>query len=68
MEAEIATRFAAQSAEDEKDSARRINRAALDHVVRVPLGLWLSHQAWRGNVSGIAKGPLPFFWGVSKTV
>ena len=24
-------------------------------------------QAWRKNVSGIAKGPLPFFWGVSKT-
>ena len=23
--------------------------------------------AWRKNVSGIVKGPLPFFWGVSKT-
>jgi hypothetical protein len=27
----------------------------------------LSYQAWRRNVSGIVKGPLPFFWGVSKT-
>jgi peptide/nickel transport system substrate-binding protein len=25
------------------------------------------HQAWRRNVTGIVKGPLPFFWGVSKT-
>jgi hypothetical protein len=38
-----------------------MNKAALDHVVQVPLGLWLAHQAWRKNVSGIVKGPLPFF-------
>jgi peptide/nickel transport system substrate-binding protein len=47
---------------------RRLNKAALDNVVHVPLGFWLSHQAWRKNVSGIVKGPLPFFWGVRKTV
>ena len=47
---------------------RRLNKAALDHVVHVPLGSWLSHQAWRKNVSGIVQGPLPFFWGVSKSV
>ena len=23
-------------------------------------------EAWRRNVAGIVKGPLPFFWGVSK--
>jgi len=46
---------------------RRLNKAALDHVVHVPLGSWLSHQAWRKNVSGIVPGPLTF-WGVSKTV
>jgi peptide/nickel transport system substrate-binding protein len=46
---------------------RRLNKAALDNVVHVPLGFWLSHQAWRTNVTGIVKGPLPFFWGVSKT-
>jgi hypothetical protein len=23
------------------------------------------HVAWRKNVTGIVKGPLPFFWGVS---
>jgi hypothetical protein len=26
------------------------------------------HQAWRKNVTGIVPGPLPFFWGVSKTL
>jgi hypothetical protein len=48
--------------------ARRLNRAALDYVVYAPLGWYLVHQAWRKNVSGIVPGPLPFFWGVTKTV
>ena len=46
---------------------RRLNKTALDHVVYVPLGQFLQHQAWRKNVTGVVKGPLPFFWGVSKT-
>ena len=37
-------------------------------VVYAPTGFFLSYQAWRKNVSGIVKGPLPFFWGVAKTV
>ena len=48
--------------------AHRLNKAALDHVVYAPLGFYLTHQAWRRNVTGIVKGPLPFFWGVSKIV
>ena len=43
------------------------NRAALEDVVYAPTGFFLSYTAWRKNVSGIAKGPLPFFWDVSKT-
>jgi peptide/nickel transport system substrate-binding protein len=35
--------------------------------VYAPTGFFLSYTAWRKNVSGIAKGPLPFFWDVSKT-
>src|SRR5262249_48221616 len=42
--------------------------AGLDNVVYVPLGMYLRYFAWRKNVSGIAQGPLPFFWGVDKTV
>jgi peptide/nickel transport system substrate-binding protein len=37
-------------------------------VVYAPLGVFLMHQARRKNITGIVKGPLPFFWGVSKTV
>jgi len=29
--------------------------------------MYKRHFAWRNNVTGIAQGPLPFFWGVSKT-
>jgi peptide/nickel transport system substrate-binding protein len=57
-----------EALDEEQLIMHRLNRAALDHVVHVPLAFWLSHQAWRKNVSGIVKGPLPFFWGVRKTV
>ena len=40
---------------------------SLDDVVYAPTGFFLSYTAWRKNISGIAKGPLPFFWGVSKS-
>jgi peptide/nickel transport system substrate-binding protein len=68
VEAEIAAWFDARTLDEEKVAARRINKAAFDDVVQVPLGFWLSHQAWRKNVSGIVQGPLPFFWGVAKSV
>jgi peptide/nickel transport system substrate-binding protein len=68
VEAEVAAWFEAKSPKEEQSIMRRLNKAALDNVVHVPLGFWLSHQAWRKNVSGIVKGPLPFFWGVRKTV
>ena len=45
----------------------RLNKAAIEDVVYAPTGFFLSYQAWRKNVSGIAKGPLPFFWGVAKS-
>jgi hypothetical protein len=41
---------------------------ALDHVVYAPVGFFQLYQAWRSNLAGVAPGPLPFFWGVSKTV
>ena len=59
--------FAANTFEAEKAAVRRLNKAAFDHVVYAPLGFFLGYQAWRKNVSGIVKGPFPFFWGVSKT-
>jgi peptide/nickel transport system substrate-binding protein len=68
VEAEIASWLDAKTLDEEKTAARRINKAALDHVVGIPLGFYSQYQAWRKNISGIAPGPLPFFWGVSKTV
>src|SRR5258708_29369036 len=63
VEGEIAAWFDAKTLDAEKTIVRRLNKAALDHVVYAPIGFFLVHQAWRRNVSGIVKGPLPFFWG-----
>jgi peptide/nickel transport system substrate-binding protein len=67
VEAEVTAWFEAKSLDDEKAAVRRLNKAALDNVVFAPTGFFLQYQAWRKNVSGVVKGPLPFFWGVSKT-
>ena len=67
-EGEIAPWYDAKSFEEEKAIAHQFNKVALEHVVYAPLGFYLQHQAWRKNVTGIVRGPLPFFWGVSKTV
>ena len=45
---------------------RRLNKAAFDHVIYAPTGFFLTYQAWRKNLSGIAAGPIPSFWGVTK--
>jgi peptide/nickel transport system substrate-binding protein len=66
VEAQVAAWYEAKTLEEEKAAIRRLNKAALDAVVYAPTGFFLSYQAWRKNVSGVIKGPLPFFWGVSK--
>ncbi len=67
VEAEVAAWYDARSLDEEKAIARRLNRAAVDHVVYAPLGFYLRHQAWRKNVSGVRPGPAPFAWDVAKT-
>jgi peptide/nickel transport system substrate-binding protein len=66
VEAEVTAWFDAKTLDEEKTIARRLNKVALDHVVYAPTGFFLQHQAWRKNISGIVKGPLPFFWGVAR--
>jgi peptide/nickel transport system substrate-binding protein len=68
VEAEIATWFDATRLEDEKAAARRLNKAFFDYVVYAPVGWYLRHYAWRKSLTGVTQGPMPFFWGVSKTV
>src|SRR6201987_2104889 len=67
VEAEVANWFAAKSFAEEQAAVVRLNKAAFDYVVYAPTGFFLTYQAWRKNLSGIAKGPVPSFWGVSKT-
>jgi peptide/nickel transport system substrate-binding protein len=67
VEAAITAWYDAATFEEEKAAIRRLNRAACEDVVYAPTGFFYIHQAWRTNVAGIVKGPLPFFWGVSKT-
>ncbi|MBW6397371.1 ABC transporter substrate-binding protein [Roseomonas sp. HJA6] len=67
VEAGVNEWFAAPDAPAEKAAMDKINAAAMDDVVYAPTGFFLGYTAWRRNVSGIAKGPLPFFWGVSKS-
>ncbi len=67
VEAAIQSWYDATSHQEEKAAMRRLNRAAFEDVVYAPTGFFLQYQAWRKNVTGIVKGPLPFFWGVSKT-
>lgn len=66
VESEITAWYDAKTLDEEKAAIRRVNKAALEQVVFAPTGFFLSYQAWRSNVSGVGKGPIPFFWGVSK--
>lgn len=68
VETEIAAWFDAKTLDEERATMRRFNQAALEHALFAPLGWYLRHYAWRRNLTGITQGPLPLFWGVSKTV
>jgi peptide/nickel transport system substrate-binding protein len=67
VEAEVAAWYEAPSFAAEAATVRRLNKAALDNVVYAPLGSYLRHFAWRKGVTGVVQGPLPLFWGVSKS-
>lgn len=67
VEAEVPNWLAATNLEEERRVIGRLNRAAMENVVYAPTGFFLFYQAWRANVSGIVKGPIPFAWGVSKS-
>jgi peptide/nickel transport system substrate-binding protein len=68
VEAEVTAWFGAKTLDEEKAAIARLNKAALEGVVYAPTGFFLSYQAWRSNVSGVVRGPMPYFWGVAKAV
>ena len=51
---------------DHQTLARDLQAEALQEVVYVPLGRYFQQSAWRRNVSGILRAPLPLFWNVQK--
>lgn len=67
VETEVTNWFEATTIEAEKAAIARLNKAAMDSVVFAPTGFFLINQAWRSNVTGVVKGPLPFHWGVAKS-
>lgn len=67
VEKEVTAWFDAKNLDEEKATIARLNKAALDSVVYAPTGFFLGYTAWRSNVSGVTKGPIPFFWGVAKS-
>jgi peptide/nickel transport system substrate-binding protein len=58
--------FDAKNVDEEKKSMVNMNKAAMKDAVFAPTGFFLAYQAWRSNISGVVKGPLPFFWDVEK--
>ena len=67
LETEIANWFDAPNLEAEKKIIGKVNKIAIDNVVYAPTGFFQGYQAWRKNVSGVVKGPIPFSWDVTKT-
>jgi len=66
VEAETTAWYAAATLEEEKRAVARLNKQAMEKVIQVPVGFYKAHQAWRKNVTGVVKGPLPLFWNVAK--
>ena len=66
MEKGVEAWFEAKNLEEEKAAVASINTEAFANGVYAPTGFFQVYQAWRNNVQGVAKGPLPFIWNVSK--
>ncbi len=66
IEKEIGAWYDAKTLDEEKAIIGRVNKLGMEHVTYIPTGFFLGYQAWRSNLTGIASGPLPWFWGVKK--
>lgn len=67
IETHVAAWFAADTPAEERAAVAQLNAASMAFMTWVPTGLFMSYQAWRRNLGGVGKGPMPFFWGVTKT-
>jgi peptide/nickel transport system substrate-binding protein len=66
VEAGIAEWFDSATPEAAKTAAEKIDQASISDVSYVPTGQFFLPQAWRRNITGIQKAPLPIFFGVRK--
>jgi peptide/nickel transport system substrate-binding protein len=55
----------ATDAAKQKQLAEEIQRVALDEVMYVPFGQWVSPTAFRKSVQGFLQFPAPLLWNVS---
>ena len=51
---------------ERKTLAQDFQRRAFEFVPYVPLGQYVQATAWRTNVTGLVRGPVPVFWNVDK--
>ncbi|MCW3474214.1 ABC transporter substrate-binding protein [Limobrevibacterium gyesilva] len=51
---------------ERKRLATEIQALAFEEVMFIPLGNYLQSAAWRKNITGHLKGPVPVFWNVEK--
>jgi peptide/nickel transport system substrate-binding protein len=60
-------RFArATDLDQQRELATQIQRHALQFGTHAWLGEWYQPMAWRKEVSGVVKSPVPVFWNVTK--
>ncbi|MEO0426319.1 MAG: ABC transporter substrate-binding protein [Pseudomonadota bacterium] len=56
----------AGTVEEQQEIASEIQRIAFEQVMYVPLGQYLTPNAWRSDVVGVLDGPVPVFWNITK--
>ncbi|MBB4003052.1 ABC transporter substrate-binding protein [Aurantimonas endophytica] len=52
--------------DDRQEIATRLHQHAYEVVNYIPLGQYLSPSAWRNELSGVRKSPVPLFWDITK--
>ncbi|MDP0930066.1 ABC transporter substrate-binding protein [Paracoccus onubensis] len=59
--------LSADSDEARLDLASHFQEEILSTAQWIPLGQYLTYSAWRSEIEGIRKAPVPLFWGLSKS-
>ena len=67
IDVETAKWYDAKTLDEEARILANVNKMGMEHVLYIPTGFFYTYQAWRSNLSGVKGGPLPWFWGVTKT-